>query len=88
VYFAKTGSVFLVPVSDASNFVVSLRVKPARNNQRRGVRLAADYAVDRWTTEALRDVAAPATRAGERDGHNPKSNGQALGLVTAMDIRG
>jgi hypothetical protein len=32
VYFAETRSVFLVAVSEASNFVVSLRVVPARNN--------------------------------------------------------
>lgn len=63
VYFAPTESVYLVPVSEVSTFFVRLRFEPARNNQRRGVRLAADYEIDRWTVEALREVAQAGTPA-------------------------
>jgi hypothetical protein len=57
VYFTPTQAVYLVPVSDISTFFVRLRLTPTLNNQRRGVRLAADYEFDRWTVEALGDVA-------------------------------
>ena len=56
VYFAPNQSVHLVPVLEVSSFVVRLRLEPARNNQRRGIRLAADHEIDRWTVEALREV--------------------------------
>jgi hypothetical protein len=51
VYDASTEAVFLVPVQDVPAFTCSLRLDPARNNQRRGTRLAADYEMDRWTPE-------------------------------------
>jgi hypothetical protein len=35
-----------------------LRVEPARNNQKRGVRFAADFEIDQWTIEGLSEVAA------------------------------
>ena len=55
--FAPTEqSVYLVPVQETSNFMVSLRVEPTLNNQRRGVRFAADYAIGRWSAEALTDL--------------------------------
>jgi hypothetical protein len=82
VYFPPNGSVYLVPI-DAMNHEGRLRLEPARNNQRRRVRFAQEYQLERWTTQALQDVAAAARRAGRRDGHSPKSNGQALGLVTS-----
>jgi hypothetical protein len=56
VYFAPSQSVYLVPVLEVSSFVVRLRLEPTRNNQRCGIRLAADYEIDRWTVEALREV--------------------------------
>jgi hypothetical protein len=64
VYFAPTQSLYLVPVRDVSTFFGKLRVEPTRNNQRRHVRFAVDYEFDRWTIEALREVAAqpPAAR--------------------------
>lgn len=55
----------LVPISPAgqglsgpcdSNFVPRLRLRPARNNQKRGIRLAVDYEFDRWNREALLGV--------------------------------
>jgi PD-(D/E)XK endonuclease len=56
VYCPHLGSVFLVPVADVPRFEVFLRLEPARNNQRRRVRFAADYAIDRWTVEDLRGL--------------------------------
>jgi hypothetical protein len=35
-----------------------LRLQPARNNQKRNIRLVSDYEIDCWTIEALCDVAA------------------------------
>jgi hypothetical protein len=53
VYAPTERSVYLVPVEDIPNFIISLRVQPALNNQRQGVRFAADYAVDRWSAAGL-----------------------------------
>lgn len=57
VYFPQTDSVFLVPLDGVAEFEGRLRLEPARNNQKRGVRPASDFAMDRWTVEALREVA-------------------------------
>jgi hypothetical protein len=57
VYFAPSKSVYLVPVREVLTFQVRLRLEPTRNNQRRRVRLASDYEIDRWTFEALCDLA-------------------------------
>jgi hypothetical protein len=54
VYAPTEGCVYVVPVRDVPNFIVSLRVAPALNNQRRGVRFAADYAIERWSADALK----------------------------------
>ena len=40
--------VFVVPVDDCPSYACSLRVRSTRNNQRRGVRLAEDYALESW----------------------------------------
>jgi PD-(D/E)XK endonuclease len=53
VYLPSSKSVYLVPVTDVPRFEVFLRIEPARNNQRRRVRLAADYHIDRWMIEDL-----------------------------------
>ncbi len=45
VYCRDTGGVYLVPVGEVGRAAVSLRVAPTRNNQRRGIRWAADYQV-------------------------------------------
>jgi hypothetical protein len=37
--------VYLVPVNDVGHTEVRLRLKPARNNQAKGIRIAADYEV-------------------------------------------
>ncbi len=58
VFVPRLQRVYLIPVSDASVYVARLRLVPARNNQRRGIRLAADYEIDRWPLERLRSLVA------------------------------
>ena len=45
--------VFLVAVAEAGGYGVSLRLRPARNNQRIGVRMAADYEFRTWSRTRL-----------------------------------
>jgi hypothetical protein len=33
------------------------QLRPPRNNQKRGIRLAADYELDNWSLEALVEIA-------------------------------
>lgn len=56
VYFPPSSAVYLVPVAEVSGFSVQLRLKPALNNQRRRVRMAAEYAIERWTMDSLRGL--------------------------------
>jgi hypothetical protein len=58
VYFPPTQTVYLVPIDGVANFEGRLRLEPARNNQRRGVRIAAEFEIDRWSAESLHDVTA------------------------------
>ncbi len=53
VHHPRTDDVYLVPVQELDLYIVSLRVTPTANNQRRGVRFAAAYAIDRWTPGRL-----------------------------------
>jgi hypothetical protein len=46
--------VFVVPIDGVAAFEGRLRLEPARNNHRRGVRFAAEFEIDRWTEEKLR----------------------------------
>lgn len=55
VYFPPTSAVYLVPLDAVAAFEGRLRLEPTRNNQRRRIRLAADYEIDRWTPESLRE---------------------------------
>jgi hypothetical protein len=48
VYAAALSRVFVVPVDDCPVYAGFLRLDPPRNNQRRGVRFAEDYAFERW----------------------------------------
>ncbi len=59
VFCPPTGAVYLVPVDDVPTSVVHLRLEPARNNQRRGVRFAVDYEIDRWTGDRISELARP-----------------------------
>jgi hypothetical protein len=54
VYCPETTGVYLIPVDEAPRTGAHLRIDPTRNNQRRGVRFAADYEIARVTTEGLR----------------------------------
>ena len=60
VYFPPAESVFLVPLDAVAESEGRLRLDRPRNNQRRGIRFAADYAIDRWTPAALHELVAPA----------------------------
>jgi hypothetical protein len=56
VYFPPKRSVYLVPLDAVGGFRAYLRLEPARNNQQRKVRFAADFEIDRWSTERLLEV--------------------------------
>lgn len=53
VYFAETQSVFVVPIGAVAEFEGRLRLDPPRNNQRKRIRLAREFEIDRWSREAL-----------------------------------
>jgi hypothetical protein len=53
VYFRDQGSVYLVPINGVAMFEGRLRFEATRNNQTKGVRLAADFEIGRWTAERL-----------------------------------
>lgn len=65
VYFPPTEGVYLAPIDGVADFEGRLRLEPALNNQRKGCRFAADYAIDRWTPERLREVAITAQSSTE-----------------------
>jgi hypothetical protein len=48
VYASPLARVFMVPVDDCPSYTGYLRLDPTRNNQRRRVRLADDYAFETW----------------------------------------
>jgi PD-(D/E)XK endonuclease len=53
VHFPPHDGVYLVPVAEVPGHLGRLRLEPAKNNQRRGVRFADDFEIDRWTLERL-----------------------------------
>jgi hypothetical protein len=58
VYFPINSKVYLVPIDAVAEFEGRLRLDPTRNNQRRGIRLAEDFEIDRWGPEELQRVVA------------------------------
>lgn len=46
VYSPDTGKVYLVPIEDAPECSMHLRLQPARNNQQKGVKWAKDYEIE------------------------------------------
>jgi len=66
VYFPPRQTVYLVPIDGVAAFEGRLRLEPTRNNQRRGIRFAAEFEIDRWTAEGLRRLATGAPPASER----------------------
>jgi len=55
VYFPPTSTVYLVPIDAVAAFEGRLRLEPTRNNQRRLIRYAAEFEIDRWSPESLRE---------------------------------
>jgi hypothetical protein len=58
VYFPPTDQVFLVPVDGVAALEGRLRLEPTRNNQRKRIRFAADFEIERWSEEKLRALSA------------------------------
>jgi hypothetical protein len=59
VHCPETGGVYLVPIADALlTRQGALRVEPPRNNQQRGIRLAADYEIGQISIRAKREPGA------------------------------
>jgi hypothetical protein len=55
VFCRETECVYLIPIDEVKNSShASLRVEPTKNNQRDGVRWAADYEIGRVAIEGLR----------------------------------
>lgn len=54
VYFPPNRVIYVVPVSEALGYVGRLRLEAPRNNQKRGIRLAADYAINRRDLDEMR----------------------------------
>jgi hypothetical protein len=53
VYFSPLDAVYLVPVDEVAAHHGRLRIEPARNHQRRKVRIAVDYEIDGWNQRRL-----------------------------------
>ena len=67
VYFAPTDGVYVIPVTELPGFEGNLRLKTrARNNQRRKIKMAEDYEIDRWSAERLAQLGSCATRGRHR----------------------
>lgn len=64
VYFPPNQTVYLIPIEGVAAFEGRLRLEPTRNNQRRGIRFAAEFEIDRWTMEALGKLVADAPPMG------------------------
>jgi hypothetical protein len=58
VYFPQNESVYLVPIGAVAETQGRLRLEPARNNQKRRVRFAIEYEIDRWTPASLAELVA------------------------------
>jgi hypothetical protein len=54
VYFPQAERVFLIPVEAVARTEGRLRIEPTRNNQRKRIRFAADYEIERWSEQKLR----------------------------------
>jgi hypothetical protein len=59
VYFPPNQAVYLVPIDAVAQFEGRLRLEPTLNNQRRKIRQAMDFEIDRWTVDSLRAVVRP-----------------------------
>jgi hypothetical protein len=60
VYFPPLEQVFLAPIDAVAATEGRLRFEPPRNNQRKRIRLAADFEIDTWTVRRLADLSTAA----------------------------
>lgn len=58
IHLPTRDAIYLVPIAAAPGHMGRLRLEPTKNNQRRGVRFAADFEFERWTEEKLRALSA------------------------------
>jgi hypothetical protein len=56
VYFPPNDGVYIVPIDAIARTEGRLRLAPTLNNQRRRVRLAADFEIEKWSTRRLLSV--------------------------------
>jgi hypothetical protein len=56
VYFPPTSTVYLIQIDAVAATEGRLRLEPTKNNQRLGIRFAADYEIDRWSIDSLRQL--------------------------------
>jgi hypothetical protein len=54
VYFPPIETVYLVPIEEVASFEGRLRLEPTRNNQKRLIRYASEFEIERWSQESLR----------------------------------
>ena len=57
IYFPPSDQVFLTPIEAVAATEGRLRLAPTRNNQRKGIRLAADFEIGTWTEERFARLA-------------------------------
>ena len=53
VYFPPERSVYLVPLDAIADSEGRLRIEPTRNNQKRRIRFATEFEIERWTADDL-----------------------------------
>jgi hypothetical protein len=58
IHVQSLEQVFMVPVDDCPSFAGFLRLDAPRNNQRKGVRFAADYLFESWVASVRATAAA------------------------------
>jgi hypothetical protein len=58
VHLPPKDAIYLIPVEAVPGHLGRLRLEPTKNNQRRGVRFAADFEIDQWSEEKLRVLSA------------------------------
>jgi hypothetical protein len=66
VYFPPDHSVYLVPIDGVAESEGRLRLEPTRNKQKRGIRFARDFEIDRWSVDSLREIVRPEAPRNER----------------------
>jgi PD-(D/E)XK endonuclease len=58
IYFPPSEEVFLTPIDAVAATEGRLRFEPPRNNQRKRIRMAAEFEISAWTDERLASLAA------------------------------